>query len=70
MKLVTKLPKNPLIKYSSYSDVMILHYDIPPDTAKAVFLFKVEDSPTSILGTYKRLTKRGHEDLNSRNTFR
>lgn len=50
MKLLTRLPKNPMIKYTSYSSVMILHFNIPFDVEKAVFIFKAKDSPTSMLG--------------------
>lgn len=55
LKLVTRLPKNPLMRYNSYADVMILHFKVPEDTINAVFLFKVKDTPTSFLRKYTQM---------------
>ncbi|XP_034664948.1 uncharacterized protein LOC117899194 isoform X1 [Drosophila subobscura] len=37
---IVRLPSNSLLKYTSYKDVAILHFRIPPDSRDAYFTFK------------------------------
>ncbi|KAH8236663.1 hypothetical protein KR026_007616, partial [Drosophila bipectinata] len=47
-EIVVRLPSNSLLKYTSYKDVSILHFDVPPDTRTAYFTFKAfEDSKSA-----------------------
>lgn len=50
LKLITQIQKSPLMKYQSYSNVMILHFYIPLDSIEASFKFKAKDDSTSIFG--------------------
>lgn len=50
LKIITQLPRSPLMKYHSYSNVMILHFYIPLDSIEASFKFKAKDDSTSIFG--------------------
>lgn len=52
LKVITKIPKSPLLKYYSYSRVMILHFYIPLDTSEASFKFKAKDENMSLLRKY------------------
>ncbi|XP_037943196.1 uncharacterized protein LOC119676045, partial [Teleopsis dalmanni] len=48
--LIVRLPSNTLLKYTSYKDVSILHFRIPPDTRTAFFTFKAfEESKSAFL---------------------
>lgn len=47
-KVINKIPRSPLMRYYSYSSVMILHFYIPDDTIEASFQFKAIDEQTSI----------------------
>ncbi|EDV53721.1 uncharacterized protein LOC6555475 [Drosophila erecta] len=46
-ELVVRLPSNSLLKYTSYKDVSILHFDVPPDSRTAYFTFKAFEDPKS-----------------------
>ncbi|XP_017123974.1 uncharacterized protein LOC108143908 [Drosophila elegans] len=46
-ELVVRLPSNSLLKYTSYKDVSILHFDVPPDSRTAFFTFKAFEDPKS-----------------------
>ncbi|KAH8295003.1 hypothetical protein KR018_005357 [Drosophila ironensis] len=47
-ELVVRLPSNSLLKYTSYKDVAILHFIVPPDSRTAHFTFKAfEDSKSA-----------------------
>ncbi|XP_033233412.1 post-GPI attachment to proteins factor 6 isoform X3 [Drosophila pseudoobscura] len=37
---IVRLPSNSLLKYTSYKDVAILHFRVPPDSRAAYFTFK------------------------------
>ncbi|XP_054738185.1 uncharacterized protein LOC129244530 [Anastrepha obliqua] len=45
--LVVRLPLNTLLKYTSYKDVSILHFRVPPDTRTAFFTFKAYEESKS-----------------------
>lgn len=44
---LVRLPSNTLLKYSSYKDVSILHFDVPADTRTAYFNFKAYEEAKS-----------------------
>lgn len=46
-KLIVRLPSNSLLKYTSYKDVSILHFRVPPDTRHAYFTFKAFEESKS-----------------------
>lgn len=46
-KLIVRLPSNSLLKYTSYKDVSILHFRVPPDTRNAYFTFKAFEESKS-----------------------
>uniref|UniRef100_A0A1I8PVV4 EGF-like domain-containing protein n=1 Tax=Stomoxys calcitrans TaxID=35570 RepID=A0A1I8PVV4_STOCA len=47
--LSARLSSITLLKYSSYRDVSILHFLIPPDTRRVLFTFKATEQSSSIL---------------------
>lgn len=51
-ELVVRLPSNSLLKYTSYKDVSILHFDVPPDSRTAYFTFKAFEDPKSAFREY------------------
>ena len=50
--LLVRLPSNTLLKYTSYKDVSILHFRIPPDTRTAYFTFKAFEESKSAFRKY------------------
>lgn len=46
-KLTVRLPSNSLLKYTSYKDVSILHFEVPPDSRAAYFSFKAFEESKS-----------------------
>ncbi|KAH8383940.1 hypothetical protein KR009_011377, partial [Drosophila setifemur] len=46
-ELVVRLPSNSLLKYTSYKDVSILHFNVPPDSRTAYFTFKAFEESKS-----------------------
>ncbi|KAH8366799.1 hypothetical protein KR200_011380, partial [Drosophila serrata] len=46
-ELVVRLPSNSLLKYTSYKDVSILHFNVLQDTRTAYFTFKAYEDPKS-----------------------
>lgn len=49
---LVRLPSNTLLKYSSYKDVSILHFDVPADTRTAYFNFKAYEEAK---GAFRKL---------------
>lgn len=50
--LVVRLPSNTLLKFTSYKDVSILHFRMPPDTRQAMFTFKAIEESKSAFRKY------------------
>ncbi|KAH8294044.1 hypothetical protein KR054_007710, partial [Drosophila jambulina] len=46
-EVVVRLPSNSLLKYTSYKDVSILHFNVQQDTRTAYFTFKAYEDPKS-----------------------
>lgn len=46
-EVVVRLPSNSLLKYTSYKDVSILHFNVVEDTRTAYFTFKAYEDPKS-----------------------
>lgn len=51
-KLTVRLPSNSLLKYTSYKDVSILHFEVPPDSRAAHFSFKAFEESKSTFRKY------------------
>lgn len=49
---LVRLPSNTLLKYTSYKDVSILHFDVPADTRTAYFNFKAYEEAKSSIRKY------------------
>lgn len=49
---LVRLPSNTLLKYTSYKDVSILHFDVPADTRTAYFNFKAYEEGKSAFRKY------------------
>lgn len=49
---LVRLPSNTLLKYTSYKDVSILHFDVPADTRTAYFNFKAYEEAKSAFRKY------------------
>lgn len=49
---VLRLPANTLLKYTSYKDVSILHYQLPANVKTAYFTFKAVEESKSAFREY------------------
>ncbi|KAH8312490.1 hypothetical protein KR044_011029 [Drosophila immigrans] len=65
-KLTVRLPSNSLLKYTSYKDVSILHFEVPPDSRAAYFSFKAFEESKS---TFRKIAKNCPDYLMDNNVY-